>query len=215
MLFHQASYTTALVVTTELPEANPEGLSEENPVRVNNDQVGGSWVDADALHLYRITDTTEMDTSIDVGAPWGSTVFAPVTGTVVLVQEYDLYDQVPDVRIHIQPDGHPELDVVLLHQYDPQVKAGDHVTAGLTPLASVRDIAIDLSDVQLGYYTKVGDPGNHSHIQVNNADEEGYRENTLKDAFKVGDSSSSSSQAKGSSSSSAKQESSSVSSSGS
>ena len=185
VLFHQASYTTALVVTTKLPEANPEKVSVDHPVRVNNKQTEGDWVDADALHLYRVQDATEMDTSIDVGAKAGTTVYAPVTGTVVLVRDYDLYGYVPDVEIHIQPEGHPELDVVLLHQYDPQVKAGDKVEGGATPLSSVRDIAKDLTDVQLGFFTAADDPGNHSHVQVNNADSPGYREGTLKGAYKV------------------------------
>ena len=187
VLFHQASYNTAVVVTTELPEANPEKVSIDHPVRVNHDQTEGDWVDADALHLYRVQDATEMDTSIDVGAKAGTTVYAPVTGTVVLVKNYDLYGYVPDVRIHIQPEGHPELDVVLLHQYDPQVKAGDKVVAGATPLSSVRDIAKDLTDVQLGFFTAADDPGNHSHVQVNNADSPGYREDSLKGAYKVKD----------------------------
>lgn len=187
VLFHQASYTTALVMTTKLPDANPEKVSVDNPVRVNNKQKKGDWVDADALHLWRETDVTEMDTSIDVGAKAGTTVYAPVTGTVVLVKKYDLYGEVPDIRIHIQPEGHPELDLVLLHQYDPLVKAGDKVEGGATPISHVRDIAKDLTDVQLGFFTEPDDPGNHSHVQLNNADEPGYREDSLKGAYKVKD----------------------------
>ena len=185
VLFHQASFNTALKLTTELPEANPEAVSVDHPVRVNHKQKKGDWVDADALHLYRTQDTTEMDTSIDVGAKVGTTVFAPVTGTVVLVQNYDLYGEVPDISIHIQPEGHPDLDVVLLHQSDPQVKAGDKVEGGMTPISSIRDIAKDLTDVQLGFFTAPDDPGNHSHVQVNNANTPGYRENSLKGAYKV------------------------------
>lgn len=187
VLFHQASYNTALVMTTELPDANPEKVSMDHPVRVNHEQTEGDWVDADALHLYRVQDATQMDTSIDVGAKVGTTVYAPVTGTVVLVQEYQLYGYVPDISIHIQPPGHPELDVVLLHQSDPEVKAGDKVVGGVTPISHIRDIAKDLTDVQLGFFTAPDDPGNHSHVQVNNADSPGYRSTTLKDAYKVKD----------------------------
>ena len=128
-----------------------------------------------------------MDTSIDVGAKVGTTVYAPVTGTVVLVQEYALYGYVPDISIHIQPEGHPELDVVLLHQTDPEVKAGDKVEGGTTPISRIRDIAKDLTDVQLGFFTAPDDPGNHSHVQVNNADTPGYRDTSLKGAYKVKD----------------------------
>lgn len=184
VLFHQASYNTAVVMTTKLPDADLEKVSQEHPVRVNHKQTDGDWVDADALHLYRVQDATLMDTSIDMGAKAGTMVYAPVTGTVVLVEKYDLYGYVPDVKIHIQPEGRPDLDVVLLHQYDPEVKAGDWVEGGVSPLSHVRDIAKDLTDVQLGFYTAPEDPGNHSHVQVNNADSE-YRKTTLKNAYKV------------------------------
>ena len=185
VLFHQASFNTALVMTTELPDADLEKVSIDHPVRVNHEQTEGDWVDADALHLYRQQDATDMDTSIDVGAKAGTTIYAPVTGTVVLVQSYDLYGYVPDMKIHIQPKGHPELDVVMLHQYDVRVKAGDKVEGGVTPVSSVRDIAKDLTDVQLGFYTAADDPGNHSHVEISNADAPGYRENSLKGAYKV------------------------------
>ena len=185
VLFHQASFNTAVVLTTELPEADLEKVSVDHPVRVNHDQSEGEWVDADALHLYRMQDATLIDTAIDMGAKAGTTVYSPVTGTVVLVKNYDLYGYVPDIKIHIQPEGHPELDVVLLHQYDPQVKAGDKVEGGVTPISRVRDIAKDLTDVQLGFYTAADDPGNHSHVEISNADSPGYRANTLKDAYKV------------------------------
>ena len=185
VLFHQASYNTALVMTTKLPEANPEKVSVDHPVRVNKKQTEGEWVDADALHLYRVQDATPMDTSIDVGAKAGTTVYAPVTGTVVKVTNYDLYGYVPDVKIQIQPEGHPELDVVVLHQYDPQVKAGDKVEGGVTPISSVRDIAKDLTDVQLGFFTAADDPGNHSHVEVNDASSKEYQERALKGAYKV------------------------------
>ena len=187
VLFHQASFNTAVVMTTELPDANPEKVSQDHPVRVYHEQTEGDWVDADALHLYRVQDATQMDTSIDVGAKVGTTVYAPVTGTVVLVQEYALYGYVPDISIHIQPEGHPELDVVLLHQTDPEVKAGDKVEGGTTPISRIRDIAKDLTDVQLGFFTAPDDPGNHSHVQVNNADTPGYRDTSLKGAYKVKD----------------------------
>lgn len=173
VLFHQASYAYGLVMQTSLPEISEEAVGYDRPWRIGMGSVNG-WLDADALHLWRVQDTTQMDTSIDVGARAGMTVFAPVTGTVVLVKPYDLYGYVPDIEIHIQPDGHPELDVVLLHQYDPMVSAGDHVEGGITPISHVRDIAASLTDIQLGYYTFGDDPGNHSHVQVNDTTYPGY-----------------------------------------
>ena len=175
VLFHQASYPWGQVLTTELPEADLAKIYDDGEfLRVNHEQTEGEWVDADAAHLYREQDATPMDTSIDCGAPAGTAVYAPVTGEVIAVQDYMLYDEIPDVQIHIRPDSNRDVDVVLLHQYDPLVKAGDHVTAGQDQISSVRDIAKDLTDVQLSFYTEPDDPGNHSHIQVNDLHNKDY-----------------------------------------
>lgn len=187
VLFHQASYGYALVLTTELPEADYEKVQKKRQIRVNTAQEEGEWLDADALHLWRTGDTTAMDTSIDIGALPGTVVRSPVTGTVVLVKDYKLYDEVPDIEIHIQPLGHPELDCVLIHTVDPLVSAGDKVEAGLTEISHVRDIEKDLTDVQLGFYTPEGVGGNHTHVQVNDANDKGYKKDKLKGAFKVKD----------------------------
>ncbi len=175
VLFHQASYKWGQVMSTDLPEADISKIYEDGEyLRVNNEQTEGEWVDADAAHLYREQDSTPMDTSIDCGAKAGTAVYAPVTGEVIAVQDYMLYDEIPDVQIHIRPDANRDLDVVLLHQYDPLVKVGDHVEAGQTQISSVRDIAKDLTDVQLAFYTEPDDPGNHSHVQVNDIHDVDY-----------------------------------------
>lgn len=166
MIMHQASYEWGQVMTTQAPQADmAEYEASGKPLRVNNEQTDGLWVDADIAHLYRDTDDTAMDTAADVGGEAGTTVYAPVTGQVIAVESYDLYDETPDIRIHIRPDANPDLDVVLLHQTDPTVQAGDRVEAGITPVSSVRDIAAELTDLQLAYYTQTA--GNHSHVQVN------------------------------------------------
>lgn len=187
VLFHQASYDYALVFSTELPEADPERALNERNTRINHDQQEGEWLDAEALHIWRTTDTTPMDTSIDVGAPAGTVVRSPVTGTVVLVKDYMLYDEVPDIRIHIQPDGAPDMDCVLIHTQDPLVSAGDRVEAGITEISHVRDIQKDLIDVQLSFYTPDGVGGNHTHVQANDANAKGYRKEKLSEAYKVED----------------------------
>lgn len=181
VLFHQASYAYALVMDTQLPKADATAALEAHSVRVNRSQTDGTWLDADALHVWRTTASTAMDTSIDIGAEAGTLEYAPVTGTVVLVTEYQLYDTCTDYEIHIQPDGHPELDVVVIHDTDPLVGAGDHVVAGATPIASVRDIAASITGIQLAQYTDTA--GNHAHIQINDADYEGYREKKLAGAI--------------------------------
>lgn len=182
VLFHQASYAYGLVMTTALPSVNGELVNTETGTRINKEQTNGDeWLDADALHLYRWQDNTNMDTSIDVGASAGAVVYAPVDGVVTLVKDYMLYGYVPDIEIHIQPAGHPELDLVLLHQYDPMVKAGDSVLAGITPISHVRNLSRDLTGIQLADYTLGDDPGNHSHVQINDVLYPGYYEEKLLD----------------------------------
>ena len=179
ILFHQASYGYALPLETQLPAANIEAIGRDNPAFVDNEQFEGTWLNAEAMHIWRTTDATDMDTSIDIGAPAGTTLRSPVTGDVVLVKDYLLYNEVPDVEIHIQPEGRPDLDVVLIHTEAPLVKAGDHVEAGITEISHVRDIATPLVDVQLYFYTAGDDPGNHTHVQVNDANYPNYRETKL------------------------------------
>ena len=185
VLFHQASYDYAFVFETELDQADPQKALEKRDTRINHDQKEGEWLDAEALHIWRTQDTTPMDTSIDVGAPAGTVVRAPVTGTVVLVKDYMLYDEVSDIEIHIQPDGAPDIDVVLIHTQDPLISAGDRVQAGVTEISHVRDIEKDLVDVQLSFYTPEGVGGNHTHVQANDATTKGYRKEKLAGAVKV------------------------------
>lgn len=185
ILFHQASYEYALVLDTELPEADYDTVADNRSMFVNHEQSGGEWLDAEVLRVWRETDDTPMDTSIDLGALPGTTILSPVDGTVVLVRNYMLYDELPDVEIHIQPDGRPDLDCVLIHTTDPTVKAGDHVEAGITPVAKVRNIQDFLTDVQLAFFLPEEVGGNHVHIQMNDADYPDYREKKLEGAITV------------------------------
>ncbi len=186
ILFHQASFEYALPITSEIPEADPAEIEATKDYQIAAEQpTGDEYLNARALHLWREGEITALDTSVDVGAEAGTQVYAPVTGTVVLVNTYMLYDICEDYEVHIQPDGHPELDVVEIHITDVQVKTGDRVIGGVTPLAKVRNLAAEnISDIQLAYYTQAGH-GNHTHVQVNNADYPEYRNVRLKDAIKV------------------------------
>ena len=186
VLFHQAATEYGLVLSTQLPEADPEKMLIDPDYEIAEEQpTGDEWLNAKALHLWRTDTATDMDTSIDVGAESGTQVYAPVTGTVVLVGTYKLYETIEDYEIHIQPEGRPDLDVVEIHIKDVQVKAGDKVIGGETPLAKVRDLASeDITDIQLAFYSKEGH-GNHTHVQVNNANADKYRETRLKDAIEV------------------------------
>jgi hypothetical protein len=58
---------------------------------------------------------------------------------------------------------------------------------GVSPFCSVRDIEKDLTDVQLSFHTPEGVGGNHVHVQINDANYEGYRKERLKGAYKAKD----------------------------
>lgn len=180
--FHQASYNYALRMTTTLPNADmSKAKKDQSTHRDLSKQEAGPTATLTGAVLRMWRDRPgQPDTAADIGANPGSKVFSPVTGTVVLVKSYDLYNKWPDYQVHIQPDGFPNVDVVLIHMTDPAVKAGDRVEAGLTQIGRLRKLS-DKMALQLRSYTKNG--GNHVHLQINdkkNPDYEG-----LKGAIKV------------------------------
>ncbi len=73
--------------------------------------------------------------AIDVAVQPGTSVLAPVSGTVVEATSYMLYGTYPDARIRIRPDDAPSTIVTVLHVTGPQVRVGDHVTVG-QPIAA-------------------------------------------------------------------------------
>ena len=176
ILFHQASYPWALVLQSKLPEIDANVVFETHQIDIPAEQpTGDVYMNAGALHVWRVGEVTEIDTSIDVGAAAGSTVYAPISGTVVLVKEYKLYDVCTDYEVHIQPAGHPELDGVCIHISDVVVGEGEEVVAGVTPLAKVRDIAAEGVDgIHLAQFSDK-ENGNHAHFQLNDMNYEGYR----------------------------------------
>lgn len=78
---------------------------------------------------------THRASAVDVAVDHAAVVRAPVTGTVVAVEDYALYGRTPDVLVHVVPDDDPGLLVRVHHVEDPVVAEGDRVVAGRTPLA--------------------------------------------------------------------------------
>lgn len=177
ILIHNASYAYANEITTQLKEAkNTDIIAAHGTGRVASEQpTGDKWMTGEFIRCFREGNAGPIMSAIDCGGPVGATVYAPVTGEVILVKQYKLYNEIDDYRIHIRPEGRPDLDVVLIHLTDVTVKAGDKVTAGVTPMAKIRDVFQYLGDsMQLKNYTAEGDNGNHTHIQVNNANHPEY-----------------------------------------
>lgn len=180
--FHQASYTYALHMATSLPDANmKEAKTNKGTGRDLTQQETGpaATLTGAVLRMWR-SRPGEPDSAVDVGAPAGSDVFAPVSGTIVKIKRYKLYGKYDDYEIHIQPKGRPDIDAVMIHIEDLSCEVGDEVTAGVTRIAAVRKLS-DRVNHQLGDYTKGG--GDHVHLQLNNAKDERYK--GLEDAISV------------------------------
>jgi hypothetical protein len=100
--------------------------------------------------------------AIDVGATMGTTVYAPVAGTVTAIRP-DPIVQNANI-IEIKPDANPNVRVsVALVRSDGEAGVNDHVTAGTTELGTVADSA-EVLEPQLSSYTT--DAGNHVTVSV-------------------------------------------------
>ena len=100
--------------------------------------------------------------AVDVGATTGTTVYAPVAGTVTAIRP-DPMVQKANV-IEIKPDANPDVRVsVALVRSDGEAGVNDNVTAGKTELGTVADSA-EVLDPQLSSYT--ADAGNHVTVSV-------------------------------------------------
>lgn len=165
LAFHQASGKNALHMSSLVPDADMALAAELKAVPpVEQGAVPADVWGGICLRLWRSNRTGAPDTAADMGANPGAAVWSPVTGTVVDVKPYLLYDTYEDIEIHIKPDGRDDVDVVLIHVTDALVKPGDRVKGGITRIASVRKMS-DKIEIQLGGYTANG--GDHVHLQLN------------------------------------------------
>jgi hypothetical protein len=101
---------------------------------------------------------------LDVGAPEGTDVYAPVDGTVIALSDRIVDGRAYGKRIELQPAGNPGVVVSLTNvELDPALTVGSTVVAARTKIGRV----IDLSDVEragLARYTH--DRGQHVHIEL-------------------------------------------------
>ncbi|MGZ4292253.1 MAG: hypothetical protein ACXVQQ_06615 [Gaiellaceae bacterium] len=102
--------------------------------------------------------------SLDVGAPTGTDVYAPVDGTVLAIDDVVIDGRTFGQRIDIQPDGAPSLVVSISHvKIDPALVVGSPISAAATKLGSVVDFT-HAEHQALARYTN--DSGNHVAIEV-------------------------------------------------
>jgi murein DD-endopeptidase MepM/ murein hydrolase activator NlpD len=175
--FHQSSFNdsykmTPLVTIRSATRAKADAAT-------SGDGGSASGQDADskgvwtgwALSLWRSNVAGKSNTALDCGAAPGTPVFSPVSGTVMRIRRYKLYGKYDDFEFQIKPDAWRDVDVIVLHVTDPVVAAGARVTAGVTRIASVRNLKAHVPGLQLRTYTKEG--GDHTHVQINKLPEPG------------------------------------------
>lgn len=180
--FHQASYTYSLSLDTHLPFLDlSKARKQKGTKRDWSMQPYGKKVllCGKAIKVWRTGRRTSATSAVDCGAEAGSLVYAPIDGVVTRVNTYNYENKCTDYEIHIQPTGHKNLEMVIIHVESPYVVVGDKVVGGQTPIARVRKMSLFVRN-QLASYTKGA--GNHAHIQLNDTSKKSYlaRQKTLK-----------------------------------
>ncbi len=104
---------------------------------------------------------------LDVGAPVGTDVYAPVDGTVIAISDRVINGKPYGKRLEIQPSGNPGVVVALTNlEIDPALTVGSTVVSARTRIGRV----LDLSAVEragLARFTQ--DEGQHLHLEVHPA----------------------------------------------
>jgi hypothetical protein len=115
---------------------------------------------------YYVDDSAQgPDTaSVDVGAPAGTNVYAPVSGTIVSIRPYILNGQQWGSVVQIRPQGAPATNVVITNINKARdVDVGTAVTASTTLIGTVLDLSKVLQQ-DVARFTS--DAGNHVAIQL-------------------------------------------------
>jgi biotin carboxyl carrier protein len=183
--FHQASFSTALQLTPLITVVDAQEVADKhgtNHVPADDQPRGNNPLIAETVSTWRLDSVGPEMSSVDVGAVAGTDVYAPVSGTVVKIRSYSLFGLIDDFEVHIQSLEHPGLDIVMLHIDDLSIEVGDTVYGGATRVAKVRNIG-SVIDNNLANFTAQGDPGDHCHVQVNDATREDYQ--GLEDAIDI------------------------------
>jgi hypothetical protein len=107
---------------------------------------------------------SDPNSSADVVVDPASDIRSPVSGTVISTGEYDLYCDLYDDFINIEPDDHPGWKVRIIHITGIEVQEGARVEAGVTviaPGARVLPFASQVDDLRT-----VDPPWPHVHMEV-------------------------------------------------
>ncbi len=110
---------------------------------------------------------SQSTSALEVGAPAGTYVYAPVSGTIVGIDKVVLDGAAHGDEIDIQPTLAPSLVVsISAIAPDPSLVVGGSVTEDASKLGEVIDLS-KLETQAIAHYTD--DPGNHVLIEVHPA----------------------------------------------
>ena len=102
--------------------------------------------------------------ALNVGAPVGTDVYAPVDGIVAAIRPFIVMGKQYGSEIDIQPQSSPSLVVAVTQlTAEPALTVGSAVVSGATKLGTVVDLA-SVEEQALARYTNDG--GNHVTIEV-------------------------------------------------
>jgi hypothetical protein len=110
---------------------------------------------------------TSRHTAVDIVVDPRNEIRAPVSGIVKKAGQYSLYCKALDNFVIISPDGHPELEVKILHISGRSVRAGDRVVAGKTVIAT-KPTKLPFGSQVDAYTAKPAWP--HVHIEATKLD---------------------------------------------
>lgn len=127
--------------------------------------IGKMFDDDEKVAYYVMEDDADVSptTALDVGAPHGTIVYAPVDGTIVGIKSYDLAGKCPDTEVRIQPIDQSNVMVVMTHIDNVEATLGQPLRAGVTRIGAINKLDGCLTQ-KMSEFTS--DSGNHVHIQV-------------------------------------------------
>lgn len=126
----------------------------------------GQMFDSDEHVAYYVMDEdsdVSPTTALDVGAAFGTFVYAPVDGTVVGIKSYEFAGKCTDTEVRIQPLNQSNVVVVMNHLDNIEATLGQPVKAGASRIGAVNKLDGCLTH-KISEFT--ADSGNHVHIQV-------------------------------------------------
>ena len=148
----------------ELPSRRVELVGFHEASRANAidlSEVGGAPEVRVGLLPSRFRGTGARSAADIVSEP-GAEILSPVSGTVVRAGSYELYCRHTDQFLVIEPDGHPGIEVTLLHIEGLEATVGSHLQAGQRVAASARKFGFAS---QIDRYTQAPS-WPHVHVQV-------------------------------------------------